>query len=119
MSKHDGGVRSFHHTSAAWYGESAMKCTSYDDEIIIGIYHAEGGTTGEFIVRWMQLGGESTPQLQAFNDSWEVLGLRFNDLLFAMAEIDDKRVTPDEFCELLKGLGIEDWTAYTQGGKGA
>lgn len=107
-NKHEGGKRKFYHVGEAWYSSTALGF-GMDDEVVIGVYHPDGGTTGEFSVRWSKVGRESTPMLCAFDDSWSALSM-FQDVLKKMAEIDDHNIMPDEFCYLLLECGVEDAT---------
>lgn len=106
--RHEGCERGFTIFSESWYSKTPQP-DGVVDEIMIGMYHPEGGTTGEFGVRWTMLGRELTPRLEVFNDAWNAL-LRFDDLLHWMASVDDKHVTPQAFAEALRGLGIKDLT---------
>lgn len=107
-TKHDGCERGFIIRSEAWYGKSQNKPETLD-EIMIGMYHHEGGTTGEFGVRWTTIGGHATPRLEVFNDAWDALQ-RFGDMLAWMASVDDKHISPQSFADALRGMGIKDLT---------
>ena len=109
MSKHDECSRRFIQLSKAWYADANLARTDIIDQVTIGYYHPEGGTTGEFQVTWKELGGKVVPSLHAFDDGWSAL-FQFGDMLESMADIDDKNVSPDEFCKLLVAIGIEDDT---------
>jgi len=115
-SKHDGMIRGFSHTGDAWYAKACLDGMPYIDCINIGFYadDGDGGTTGEFAIRWVKLGGKITPSIEAFDDSWEALS-HFKDLLDEMTKIDSKDVSAKEFCEILKSLGIKDLTKRNQG----
>jgi len=106
MNKHENAKRGFFQYSRAWYATSP---SSYNDEVTIGIYFDEGGTAGEFAVRWEQLGNVSTPRLMVCDGAWDVLSL-FQDMLQEMKQLDSKNVPPNEFCDMLRRLGIEDMT---------
>ena len=108
-SKHEGGKRRFIRTAKAWYSSTALPDQELE-EFSIGVYHDEGGTTGEFSVRWERLGGRLVPKLRSFDGSWSAL-LEFSELLGDMAKVDGNNITPDEFNELLLNAGIEDATA--------
>jgi hypothetical protein len=110
MKDHSGCERGFHHVSKAWYGKTALQNSEEIDEVMVGFYHPEGGTTGEFGVRWLPLDGDITPKLEVFNDAWHAL-YQFQDLLGALAELDEKDITPAQFCELLLSFGIKDLTS--------
>ena len=109
MKNHEGCRRAFTHTGASWYANTALPCGKIVDCINLGFYAYEGGTTGELEINWRMLGGELTPQLTAFNDSWRALN-ECSDLIQAMADKDGERISPLEMCELLKSLGFEDIT---------
>lgn len=112
-AKHDGMIRGFYHLSEAWYAEANFKdrTDGMVDNINIGFYSPDGngGTTGEFTVRWAELGGKLVPQLCVFDDAWEALTY-FSDLLRDMAVIDNGNISPKGFCIILKRLGIKDLT---------
>ena len=108
-------IRGFHHLSKAWYAEANLKGRSDGivDEVTIGLYYKDddGGTDGEFAVRWHNLRhGVICPCLQVFDDSWEILRKEFDDVLVAMMALDNESVTPDDFCRILQELGLEDLT---------
>jgi len=111
--KHAGCTRGFTHYSEAWYSKtSGPMADGTADEIMIGMYDLEGGgTTGEFGVRWIVLNDrdDPSPRLEVFNDAWDALS-RFGDLLQVMASIDSRRVSPREFADILRALGIKDLT---------
>ena len=86
------------------------------EEIYFGSY-PEGilaGTFGEACFRFIKLGNDkvSTPCLEAFFDSWQVMaeipGLF--DALAGLQEEKEKSITPQDICEMLRGLGLEDLT---------
>lgn len=111
--KHEGGERGFTIRSEAWYGKAVAACESNTiDEIMVGMYHPEGGTTGEFGVRWTMLGDKPTPRLEVFNDAWHALQ-RFGDLLAWMASVDNQHVSPQVFAAALRSMGVKDLTKRT------
>ena len=88
INKHEGDVRQFRWLSQAWYGEANLgRQRRLVDEIMIGMYSPEGGTSGEFAIRWTDLGGKPVPMLCAFDDSWSALQ-HFGDVLAKLAEVD-------------------------------
>lgn len=101
-------IRGFHHFCEAVYAKTVPLRDGLTDEIMIGLYDTDGGTTGEFAICWLDVGGRSTPQLRAFADSWRALG-EFKDLLTAM-QTAGTYITPERFCQLLKSLDITDLT---------
>lgn len=115
-------VRGFIHSSRAWYRESL----SGGPVIMLGLYHPNGGTSGEFAFRWHELSARGrSPRLEVFDDAWRVLP-QFDDVLQALAAfrpVETKGswwtvrspVTEDDVRELLLRCGLADLTAYTQG----
>ena len=57
------------------------------EEVTIGFYNPEGGTPGEFEIRWENFDGEIVPRLCAFGDSWRALA-HCCDLLEGLAAMD-------------------------------
>lgn len=102
--------KAFIRVGKAWYSKNTgLK----DDKLTVGCYHEEGGTSGEFILKWVDLGSNSFPQLQAFNDSWKILYEEFKELLEVLSL--DKYEGPlsiEEMVKILLDLGIEDQTPY-------
>ena len=110
MSKHEGCVRGFHHMSATYYGREMLRGMDYSDEVVIGFYDEQGGgTSGEFTIKWVTLGGESVPKLQLFSDAWDAL-FQMQDLMAALSELDASDPAPSQICDLLIGLGFTDFT---------
>jgi hypothetical protein len=110
MSKHDDGFRGFSVLSEAWYGKYTLaRNDDVSEEIMLGIYHPEGGTTGEFAIRWMKVGERFTPRLEVFHDAWDAMW-RFADVLEGLASMDGQRPKPDRVTHLLRTLGIKDRT---------
>jgi hypothetical protein len=81
-------------------------------EIFFGIYAPNGGLLdgGECCMRWLELSGQLTPRLHAYDDSWRVLASFSDDLLQRLAEVDDKNISPEQFIEILKSCGFVDQT---------
>ena len=82
-------------------------------EIMIGDYPEEGGTKGEFGVRWTELGGSLVPQLEVYDDAWGVLN-KMPELISFLAEHDNECISIDEFVEGLQSLGYIDDTNYVR-----
>lgn len=83
---------------------------------MIGLYHeSDGGTFGEFCIRWIPLSQRLAPQLQVFGDAWLVLFSEFQDLLVALAELDGTDPSEEEIADLLVKLGLADRTPYERG----
>lgn len=115
MKDHKGCTRGFHWFSQAFYARGGLSYREDTlDEFMIGMYDVVGGgTTGEFAIRWMKVGGNWTPRLEAFNDSWNALAL-FGDLLKGLSDLDCERPSPQVIYELLISLGIADLTRRTR-----
>jgi hypothetical protein len=101
-------VRAFVHTSEAWYAPKAIT-PGMLDEVLVGLYREEGGSSGEFAIRWTLLRDKPVPRLEVCDDAWAALG-QFEDLLKAMALIDNQSITPKDFCEMLRSINIADYT---------
>lgn len=104
--------KAFYVTHKSYYFE---KCNDDGLEIMIGDYPEGGGTTGEFCIRWCDLGGNLVPQLRAYDDSWRVLS-EMQDLLQLLAYNDDKCITPDGLIKELLALKYVDLTSYSKEG---
>ena len=101
-NRHEGCERSFTILSESWYRNTALP-PGVLDEIMVGMYHHEGGTTGEFAIRWKDLGREPTPRLEVYGDAWNALQC-FGDLLAWMSEAD-QHASPQQVVEALRRLG--------------
>ena len=107
---HVGCIRGFHHLSKAWYGPANLKNSEVIDEITLGLYHPDGGTSGEMSIRWSDLGGKSVPRLVVFNDAWSALA-QFKDVIKTLAAWDSDDTTPSEVAAVLTECGFTDLTA--------
>ena len=114
MRDHKGDIRAFTHTGASWYGAAALTTDRCKDEIMVGFYCPDGGTSGEFAIRWVEVGDHFSPRLEAFDDSWSALS-HFTDLLALMAQHDGENMTPEALCGLLMECGIKDQTQRQRG----
>lgn len=103
--------RAYIRSSKAYYSQSQLKDPI---SVMVGMYHPEGGTSGEFEFEWVVLTGKGCARLKCFEDSWSALW-QFKDLLEKMSEIDSQEIQEPEFCKLLDSLGIIDITEYVQG----
>ena len=108
MKDHSGCNRQFVQVSRAWYAKSSLVDDTID-EIVIGFYHPDGGTTGEFVLQWVCINNRPTPILYSFEDSWNALW-SFQDLLEKMADLDGENPSPEQICQILLELGVEDAT---------
>jgi hypothetical protein len=108
MRHHRGCKRAYMRLSKEYF---AAKIPAETIKVMVGWYHKDGGTEGEFEFEWIKLSGELYPRLIAFNDAWAVLW-EFKDLLEKMANVDNQKIQEPEFCKLLDSLGIIDITQY-------
>lgn len=108
--RHAGGYRGFTWVSKAHYADSALKGMAYEDVFNLGVYHEDGGTSGEFTISWYRLRGELAAQLEIFEDAFEVAIHVCSDLMSALAELDHKNPQPQDVYDLLIKLGFRDRT---------
>lgn len=112
MSNHNDCKRGFSWFDKAWYAGTAR--ADEQPHITFGLYHPEGGTTGEMQMVWEDIGRQPlTPRLCVFDDAWTALA-SFDDLLRAMAETDGQCITQEQFVEMLLACGFEDMTEYAR-----
>lgn len=106
MTDHSDDCRGFYVLSEAWYSK---RLPEREAEIMVGFYHPDGGTSGEFAIRWVDIGAYKAPRLEVFNDSWETL-THFSDLLQELAKLDGKRPVVDDVKAILIQIGLKDRT---------
>ena len=110
---HEGCSRGFIWHSQAWYAKSSPLNENVTDELNIGFYHPEGGTSGEFCIQWEELSGKVVARLMAFDDSWSALA-KMPELIEYMESVDDLNIPISEFVDKLLNLGFTDNTARTR-----
>lgn len=113
--KHNNAVRAFTVLSRSWYADANLCNAQYREDITFGLYHSDGGTSGEMSARWYDLGSTNplAMRLEIFDDSFTALA-SFNDVIQALAELDDQNITPEMFCDILKKCGFADHTKTHQ-----
>jgi len=109
MKDHTGDTRQYSQLSRAFYGPILLKGGNLIDEILMGFYSPNGGTSGEFAMAWIEVGGNITPRLEAFEDSWSALW-GFRDLLERLKDLDSENPSPETICKILDDLGVIDIT---------
>lgn len=117
MKDHTGDQKGYVHVSAtragAWSLSRQGQNGGLRDEVLFGFYDPDGGSSGELSMRWRSLsqaGHErSLPYLHGWNDGWHAL-FQFQDVLAALAEVDEEDITPQEFCRILDRCGFTDLT---------
>ena len=111
MRDHTDCRKSFYHTTAAYYWKNLPGFPDrIFDEVMVGMYHDDGGTSGEFAITWEWLGDSKVIRLKAFNDSWSALA-QCSDLIEYMETLDENYVEPEEFIAKLVEMGYKDLTA--------
>lgn len=114
MKNHKDCKRAYIRSSKAYYSDvlDGKIC------VMVGMYHDEGGTTGEFEFEWKDIGLDYLAmRLKCFGDSFGALK-EFQDLLEELAILDNsenvqyKSIQEPDFCKILDKLGIVDVTQY-------
>ncbi len=85
-----------------------------NDEISLSLSSPGGGVTGEFMIKWFDLGSHNgiSPQIKCFNDSIHVM-ICFSDVIEAIHErFNGVNYTIDELMELLDELGFINGDSY-------
>jgi hypothetical protein len=108
MKNHEGCIRGYHRSSKAWYAKALNKGSI---EVEFGMFHPEGGTSGEMTMEWVGLNGGLCARLKSFEDSWSALSL-FTDLIQKMGEVDSEAIQEEDFCKMLDDCGFTDLTEY-------
>jgi len=99
-------IKGFHIFSRAHYARAGQP-----KEIMIGLYHSEGGTSGEFAIRWHDIGSQkSFPRLEIFDDAWKV----FFDMpeLCGLSTLTGKNADEQQIIDFLIAAGFKDLTRY-------
>lgn len=101
--------RTFYRLSKSWFFSASVKSQDKDfvEEFTIQCRGPE--VSGDFVVRYKRMDGRIVPKLEVFDDAWKTLAL-FPDLLAKMAGVDNQKISPDEFADILTGLGIAEIT---------
>lgn len=104
------GKKAFMMPFEAYYAETSVIPFHKYPFLMIGFYYENDGTDGEFMLVWDDIG----IQLQAYNDSWEVLS-KMPELIELLALIDKDELKPsiNEFARKLIELGYKDLTNRT------
>lgn len=115
--RHEGAIRGFYRGAQAHCAFACGYLTGRPEDVMIGLYHPDGGTSGEFQIAWERIGDKLGAKLHAWDDSWSAL-THFPDVLAKMAERDcvhaaGTSITPDELCHLLESCGLIDRTPRT------
>jgi hypothetical protein len=97
-----------------WSSQAYYKAHVLQPEINIGLYHPDGGTTGEFRLTWYEQGHESVPRLEMFNDAWAMLAHpAFAELWQWLAYHDNDNLSDADVVFFLKAIGFTDLTMYS------
>ncbi len=110
-------VKGFHWGTRAYYHMPQNQKPDYIDDLSLGIYHSEGGTSGEFTIEWITLDRNVASRLKAFDDSWHVMPL-MPELFTLMAQVSSDSSTPaystEDFTKRLLEKGWRDLTRYAR-----
>lgn len=107
-------VRGYHvcretwHAPASWAGDDGEI-----DRVTVGRYRTDGmGCEAEFTVSWFQFDQSRPPllRLRVFDGSFQELVWRMSDLMEALALVDGKAVSRQDFTAILDRLGFSDLT---------
>jgi hypothetical protein len=99
-------IKGFYVINRAWYAQPLQQ-----PELMIGLYHSDGGTSGEFAIKWHDLSPyHNAPRLEIFDDAWQVF-FAMPELAF-LAKLRESRRTQDDIIEFLLRAGFQDLTAY-------
>jgi hypothetical protein len=111
-------VKGFYWQTRSYYHIPQNKKPDFIDSLSMGIYHHEGGTSGEFEIEWTRLQGKAVSRLKAFDDCWHVLPL-LPELFTLMAQVSSSSDTPaystEDFTKRLVEMGWRDLTRYRDG----
>ena len=114
MKDHNGDFLGFYHSAESWHWP-ASRTRDERDSVNFGFYAPEGGTSGEMVMLWSELGGKLVPCLRVYDDAWSTLA-HLSELVMAMGEIDDQNVSPAAFCAMLLDFGFKDLTQRVRSG---
>jgi len=98
--------RQYVRSHKAWYA-NANKI--FNPEIMIGCYHEDGSTTGEFCIKWYVLGSCIAPKIECFDDAWCTMINEFSNLMKRLGGLSGN-VEESQVVKILDELGIEDAT---------
>jgi hypothetical protein len=121
-----GCKRTFYHYAEAYYSKSLGTADDRLDEVGFSIGADEGGTAGEFCIRWFMLSGKRVAILEVFDEAWGALAL-YPDLMAKLAALTDQKlvkridargnwsgdfasITPEDVCEIALECGLIDAT---------
>ena len=111
--------KQFIQASRAYYARSHL-IGNLVDEVTFGenVSGDSIGKTTELSVKWIRLiNGGPFPKLEIYDDAWRAFYM-FSGVFIDMAILDNKNVTPEKFCEMLKDHGFEDVTPTTMRKRG-
>lgn len=100
MKNHKGCRRGYWVVTDAWWKKHL---NDKAPEISFGMYHPDGGTSGEATMIWTQFKNSEkpVPELKCFDDGWSALS-KFTNLFSDMSKVDSERISPEEFIKLLE-----------------
>ena len=115
----DRGYLGFVTHSRSYYSKTSPLHDNAIDEIMFGVYHEEGGTSGEAAIRWYTLGGKLALLLEMFDDGMLLLDRAsvFMESLRAFC-VKERTPTCSEVESILLISGFKDNTATARPGGG-
>jgi hypothetical protein len=115
---HNGDVKQFTIHTESWYyspdGSNRLP-DGVTESMMVGFYSPDGGTSGEFEIRWEMVANHIAMRVHAFSDGMSALA-NMPELLQWFVDIDDDAgsnrsdPSPKEFAEALKAMGFQDRT---------
>src|SRR6266481_5012988 len=96
-------------TSEAPYAKISLYAKDCVEDIAFGYYYYEGGTSSEMSITWEIQGDRPVPYFKCHNGAFAALAT-FEKVIEAMAEFDDRCMTPGQFREILDRRGFVDET---------
>lgn len=114
MKDYSNTERQFTRLSRAWYANANMVgWKPGEDEITVGLYDPgeEGGTEGEFEIRWHRLNDDwLAPCIVICDYAWEPTFRYFRDVLMELSDLNGENPTPKEVENVLLNCGVKDVT---------
>lgn len=107
MSDSENMVFGYSILSESFYFNSLKNFKDHKEEIHIGYYCLEGGTTGEFSLGWSEIDGNLKMKATVFSDGYNA----FSEFLVVFNDFTDTpNPTPEIVLMALKKHGAKDFT---------
>lgn len=102
-------VLGYYWLSRSYYADSFVT-EKLKDEVNIGLYYQEGGTDGEFSIKWEELCGKYPAKIVSWDDSWNALTTP--EVVKILSKLNDTNPDPEDLVGLLNEAGFKDFTKY-------